>query len=44
MVVDKGDGVDVVKGLWYSVKGLWAGDLDLNNGRVQKYSENYENA
>ena len=25
----KGDGVDVVKGLFESTKGIWSGDVDL---------------
>jgi hypothetical protein len=28
----KGDGVDVVKGLFESTSGVWSGDVDLNNG------------
>ena len=32
----KGDGTDVVKGLWESVSGDWGGDVDLNDGKLQK--------
>ena len=32
----KGDGTDVVKGLWESVSGEWAGDVDLNDGKLQE--------
>ena len=28
----KGDGTDVIKGLWQSVTGEWSGDVDLNDG------------
>ena len=36
----KGDGTDVVKGLWQSVSGEWGGDVDLNDGKLQRlYSE-----
>ena len=36
----KGDGTDVVKGLWQSTSGEWAGDVDLNDGRLQRqYSD-----
>ena len=31
----KGDGTDVVKGLWQSVSGEWASDVDLNDGKLQ---------
>ena len=31
----KADGVDVVKGLCESTKGLWSGDVDLNDGHLQ---------
>ena len=31
----KGDGTDVVKGLWLSVSGEWSGDVDLNDGKLQ---------
>jgi len=39
----KGDGVDVVKGLWESVKGQWAGDVDLNDGELFVRQESNEN-
>lgn len=39
----KGDGVDVVKGLWESVKGEWAGDVDLNDGMLQLLYEKLQN-
>lgn len=32
----KGDGTDVVKGLWESASGEWAGDVDLNDGKLQR--------
>ena len=36
----KGDGTDVVKGLWESVSGKWAGDVDVDDGKVdQLYKE-----
>ena len=36
----KGDGTDVVKGLWQSVVGEWSGDVDLNDGKLQhQYAE-----
>ena len=36
----KGDGTDVVKGLWESVSGEWSGDIDLNDGTLsQLYKE-----
>ena len=30
----KGDGTDVVKGLWQSASGEWSGDADLNDGKL----------
>ena len=39
----KGDGVDVVKGLWESVKGEWAGDVDLNDGQLQLLYQKLQN-
>ena len=27
----KGDGTDVIKGLWQSVSGEWSGDVDFND-------------
>jgi len=36
----KGDGTDVIKGLWQSVTGEWSGDVDLNDGKLQQlYTE-----
>ena len=36
----KGDGTDMVKGLWESVSGEWSGDVDLNDGKLnQLYKE-----
>jgi len=36
----KGDGTDVVKGLWESVSGQWAGEIDINDGKLkQLYKE-----
>ena len=36
----KGDGVDVVKGLFESTKGLWSGDVDLDDAALkQKFRE-----
>ena len=36
----KGDGTDLVKSLWQSVSGEWAGDVNLNDGKLQcLYSE-----
>lgn len=32
----KADGVDVVKGLGESTRGLWWGDVDLNDGKLQQ--------
>ena len=32
----KGDGNDIVKGLWQSVAGEWSGDIDLNDGKLQQ--------
>ena len=39
----KGDGTDVVKGLWESVSGEWSGDMDLNDGKLsQLYKESQD--
>ena len=38
----KGDGTDVVKGLWESVSGEWAGDVDLNDGKLAAQYEQYQ--
>lgn len=32
----KGDGTDVVKGLWQSASGEWSGDADLNDGKLRQ--------
>ena len=32
----KGDGTDVVKGLWQSASGEWSGDVDLNDGKLHQ--------
>lgn len=32
----KGDGVDVVKGLFESKRGDWSGDVDLSDGKLQQ--------
>ena len=32
----KADGVDVVKGLCESVRGVWSGDVDLNDGKLEQ--------
>ena len=39
----KGDGIDIVKGLWESVKGEWAGDVDLNDGQLQLLYQKLQN-
>ena len=39
----KGDGVDVKKGLCESVRGEWSGDVDLNDGKLQKMFSDYQN-
>ena len=31
----KGDETDVLKGLWHSASGEWAGVVDLNDGKLQ---------
>ena len=33
----KGDGVDVVKGVGESVRGICSGDVDLNDGAFRRY-------
>jgi len=38
----KGDGTDVVKGLWQSTLGEWAGDVDLNDGKLQQQYIKYK--
>ena len=37
----KGDGTDVVKGLWQSVTGEWSGDVDLDDGGLQELYKEY---
>ena len=39
----KGDGPDVVKGLWQSVSGEW-GDVDLNDGKLQRLHTEFQDA
>ena len=38
----KADGVDVVKGLKESVKGEWSGDVDMNDGSLNKLFQEYQ--
>ncbi|XP_065893260.1 uncharacterized protein [Dysidea avara] len=38
----KGDGTDVVKGLWKSTLGEWARDVDLNDGNLQQQYTKYK--
>ena len=38
---NKGYRVDVVKGLWEYVNGIWAGDVDLADGKVAAFFEKY---
>jgi len=38
----KGDGTDIVKGLWESVSGQWAGDVDLNDGKVKQLYKEFQ--
>lgn len=38
----KADGVDLVSGLGESVKGEWSGDIDLNDGALQRQYEEYQ--
>lgn len=37
----KSDACDVVSGLGESVKGVWTGDIDLNNGKLQVLHKQY---
>ena len=37
----KGDACDLVPGLCESVKGMWSGDVDLNDGILQKSYKAY---
>ena len=39
----KADGVDVVKGLCESTRGVWAGDIDLNDGQLKRLYEDLQN-
>lgn len=36
----KGDGVDVVKGLFESTHGVWSGDVDLSDGKLEQKFRN----
>jgi len=38
----KGDGTDIVKGLWQSIAGEWSGDVDLNDRKLQQQYCNYK--
>ena len=38
----KGDGVDVVKGVGESVRGIWSGDVDLNDGALDELFREYQ--
>jgi len=38
----QGDGTDVVKDLWQSATGEWAGDIDLNDGKIQQQYYRYK--
>ena len=38
----KADGCDLVKGLKESVKLQWSGDVDLNDGCLQKQYDEYK--
>lgn len=38
----KGDAVDLVAGLGESVKGEWAGDVDLGDGSLQEMFKEYQ--
>ena len=37
----KGDGCDVVPGICESVNMVWSGDVDLNDGELQKAYQQY---
>ena len=39
----KADGVDVVSGISESVRLEWSGDVDLNDGEIQRMREAYLN-
>ena len=38
----KGDGCDVVKGIWESTKGVWSGDVDLADGQLEHLYQQYQ--
>ena len=38
----KGDGCDVVKDVWESIKGEWSGDIDLNDGQLECLHQQYK--
>ena len=38
----KGNGCDLVKGLCESVAGVWSGDVDLNDGSLQRSFDEYK--
>ena len=38
----KRDWIYVLKGLWESVSGEWAGDVDLNDGKLQQAHEQHK--
>ena len=38
----KGDGCDVVKGLCESVSGKWSGDVDLNDGQMNRLYQKFQ--
>lgn len=38
----KADGCDLVSGLAESVKGVWHGDVDLNDGDMKKQFDSYQ--
>ena len=38
----KGDGCDVVKGVWESTKGEWSGDVDLNDGQLDYLHQQFK--
>ena len=38
----KGDGTDAIKGLWESVSGVWSGDIDLNDRKLDQLYKEFE--
>ena len=38
----KADGCDLVKGLAESMKGIWSGDVNLNDGELEKQYKEYQ--